>query len=79
MEGFLVMEAESGHDQDHYSSSLMSSIMRTVVDATLRSKAPAIEDWDLLGWDTSAPDENGSVRWVVYVIGWSKKELTLRL
>ncbi|KAF8600146.1 hypothetical protein BDV93DRAFT_525567, partial [Ceratobasidium sp. AG-I] len=79
MDVFLGIEAESGHDEDYYSSSPMSSIIRTVVDATLRSQAPTIEDWDLLGWDTSMPDNDGHVRWAVYVYGWSKKELTWRL
>lgn len=79
MDEFLAIEAESGHDENYYPFSPMYSIIRNVVDLALRSQAPSIEDWDFLGWHMSQPDNDGRIRWFIYALGWSKKELTMRL
>ncbi|KAF8601067.1 hypothetical protein BDV93DRAFT_524964 [Ceratobasidium sp. AG-I] len=76
---FLETEEEEMGDEARYESSPMYSIIRHVVDMALLSQAPTIEDWDLLGWRTAPPDNNGRIRWSVYVSGWSKKELSMRL
>lgn len=66
-------------DEDRYASSPMYSIMRLVVDQALRLQAPAVEDWELLGWRSASPDSNGRIRWFIYIAGWSKIELSMRL
>jgi hypothetical protein len=78
MNQFLEQWAESG-EWDMYRQSPMYTVLQRCTEVALRSQAPAIEDWELEGWGDSSADEHGRVKYYIYVYGWSKKELSMRL